>query len=145
MIAKAKGYEELSSVVNEWTGEEEFAAIVKAIESRNGRIPTLSTLNAPLSVDSGLAASTITSASPGADSDAENTFDGTIKIEETVKTPVCSHSPDPTILRAPLMPSNESRMPIPAFVSGQDVPTPTPIPVPSSMPTPPDAVDSPTQ
>ena len=123
-IAKAKGYDDIASIVdNQWTGEEEFAAIVRAIEARDGRCPRQIEPEAILPVE----ATAPTETSPTA-SDTENQVEGTIEPEAILKTPQLPQTPDLNILRAPLGPANEARRHVPAFVTGQDVPTPTPVP-----------------
>lgn len=123
-IAKAKNYDEAAPFVeNEWTGEEEFAAIVRAIESRDGRSPRRIELEDPAAVQPAPVVETVS-----ADSEAENKSKVETGVDAPMKTPQCSHTPDPDLLRAPLGPANEAHIHVPAFVAGRDVPTPTPIP-----------------
>lgn len=130
-VIKAKDYDEASAIVdNQWTGEQELAEIVRAIESRDGRTPVFAEMEQPSITEPVV----VSSAPPSVDSEVENRAEGLLEAEEPVKTPQCSHSPDPALLRAPLAPANESRMPLPAFVSGRDAPTPTPIPAPIPPP-----------
>lgn len=148
-ITHAKGYDDLDELVGPWTGEQVFAEIVEAIEARNGdRQPKIDE-TAPASTDSSVAATAATDAatvaatesaqvaeqenSPAVSEGAESATLSTASSQDVqdLKTPVQSHSPDPALLRAPLAPANESRMPVPSLVSGEDVPTPTP----SQLPT----------
>ncbi|KAF7792504.1 hypothetical protein EIP86_003545 [Pleurotus ostreatoroseus] len=123
-IAKAKGYDDIASIVDgQWTGEEEFAAIVQAIEARDGRCPRRVEPEATLQAEATAPAETGSTSS-----DTENQAEGTVEPEAILKTPQLPQTPDPNILRAPLGPANEARRYVPAFVAGQDVPTPTPVP-----------------
>ena len=132
-IAKSKNYDDVESVIgNDWSGEEEFAEIVRAIESREGRIPRLSTTEA--SIPDSAAATTLITEPVSHGSDVENLVDAATRLAG-VKTPPTSRTPDSTLLRAPLVPANEALMPIPAFVIGRDVQTPTPIPLPTATST----------
>ena len=128
-IARCKDYGDAAPlVVNMWNGQEEFEEIVHAIQSREGRTPHIIEAETSTAAESAAPAS-VSSTASGSNSDSENQPERALEAAG-FKTPVCSHSPDPAILRAPLLPSNESQMPIPAFISGRDAPTPTPIPVP---------------
>ena len=129
IIACAKDYDALSSLVdNNWNGEEVFADIVRAIESRNGRIPPLSTTEPPVAVASAPPTPASDEGILGTSSDAKNKPGIRPNPDEDPKTPSYSNSPDPSVLLAPLLPANDARKPVPAFVSGRDVPTPTPLP-----------------
>ena len=126
-IAKSKCYDDVASVVgNDWSGEAEFEEIVRAIESRDGRIPRLSTTEA--STTESAVATILPTESASSGSDVENQPDLAADRAE-VKTPPTSRTPDSTLLRAPLVPANEALMPVPAFVLGRDVQTPTPMPL----------------
>ncbi|KIP11107.1 hypothetical protein PHLGIDRAFT_100023 [Phlebiopsis gigantea 11061_1 CR5-6] len=106
-IVKGKGYDDVAALVGAWTGEQDFAEIVRAIDARNGRTP-------PVDADPAEAASPLSLPSEASQEGAE------------LKTPVTNRSPDAALLRAPLGPANDARMPVPALIAGKDVPTPTP-------------------
>ncbi|EKM61686.1 uncharacterized protein PHACADRAFT_248448 [Phanerochaete carnosa HHB-10118-sp] len=140
-IAQAKSYDDLEKLVSPWTGEREFEEIVSAIEARDrDRQPkieddapalseaTSSCTAAAAAVAAETAKATERENSPAASEGAESATLSTVSSQDlsTVKTPVQSHSPDLSLLRAPLVPANELRIPVPAAVSGEDVPTPTP-------------------
>ena len=140
-IAQAKGYDDIEKRVGPWTGEQEFAQIVEAIEARNGeRQPkveddepaasemTATTVNVPETATVEAAKDAEQENSPAVSDTAESATLSTVSSQDMydLKTPVRCHSPDPALLRAPLGPANESRMPVPALVSGEDIPTPTP-------------------
>ena len=99
---------------------------IGAIESRDGRIPRLSTTEA--STTESAVATILPTESASLGSDVENQPDLAADRAE-VKTPPTSRTPDSTLLRAPLVPANEALMPVPAFVLGRDVQTPTPMPL----------------
>ena len=149
-IAKAKGYDDLEAVVGPWTGEAEFEAIARALEERDGRTPKMEESE---KTDEGKgkekekeekekekekekedvpvrpASPSATVASESAESEPTTTTGSQVSAQDflaDLRTPVKSRSPDLTLLRAPLVPSNELRMPVPALVSGKDLPTPTP-------------------
>lgn len=119
---KAKNYNDVESLVGTWTGEQEFEAIVQAIESLNGRTPMVED-DPPAEASS--PSVTVTSEPVENDSAIEQSQISTQDLSE-LKTPVKSRSPDLSLLRAPLGPSSELRMHIPALISGKDLPTPTP-------------------
>ncbi|GJE89711.1 tRNA-dihydrouridine synthase family protein [Phanerochaete sordida] len=138
-ITHAKRYEDLDALVGPWTGAHEFAQIVQAIEARAGdRQPKVDddapTDPAPApstAVEAAAAADALAKAaeqenSPAASDGESATLSTASSQPAELKTPVQSHSPDPALLRAPLVPANESRLPVPAMVAGEDVPTPTP-------------------
>ncbi|KAH7922790.1 FMN-linked oxidoreductase [Leucogyrophana mollusca] len=100
-LSRAKGYDDLTSVVGEWTGEAEFQEIVKAIESRRGG----AVLPPP--------------------QEAEQEDEG---MDAPVCTPPNRANPEPPTSRAPLGPSTALRMPLPAIITGSDALTPTPTP-----------------
>lgn len=125
-IAHAKGYDDMTEHVAPWTGEEEFASIVAAIETRGGRRKVSSQT------------STQTAAATATQSDKSEYFSQSSDTQqEFMEDPDAFKTPplqtgirDPKILNAPLAPSSDLRMHIPASVLQQDVPTPTPTPVP---------------
>lgn len=154
-ISEGKGYEDVDALVAPWTGAEEFDAIVRAIEARDGRRDPVLDLDepapapavaaaAPAKAEAEAASPSVTIATESAEQDAEGaaaareqsqasasqssvTLSQASSLDmEAFKTPVTGGSPDPALLRAPLGPANEARMPVPALVSGKDVPTPTP-------------------
>ncbi|THG95663.1 hypothetical protein EW026_g6030 [Hermanssonia centrifuga] len=119
-LAKAKGYDDVALLAGQWVGEQDFAEIVQAIESREGRRPIIVEAFRPPN---------LTASTPSVVVEAEKVENAMVDgsdVDDTVKTPQNSHSPDPSVLCAPLGPANELRVPIPAFISGQDAPTPTP-------------------
>lgn len=100
---------------------------MRAIESRNGRVPQIEDAEVTVTTDDKeapqahkldvtAAAVAVTEAGSPASSLGLNS--------DAFKTPVNDRSPDPSLQRAPL--ANELRMPVPAFVLGVDVLTPTP-------------------
>lgn len=137
-ITQAKSYEDLEELVGPWTGEQEFEEIVRAIEARDGdRQPKVgddahalseATPSTAAAVAAEITKATERENSPTASEGAESATLSTVSSQDLCvpKTPVRSHSPDPSLLRAPLAPANELRIPVPAAVSGEDVLTPTP-------------------
>ncbi|KAL6307795.1 hypothetical protein BKA93DRAFT_727023 [Sparassis latifolia] len=102
-IVHAKSYEDMDPHIAPWTGEEVFSQIVRALEKRNAQ-----------------------------QEEAKENASARNVLEQTIeKTPLVGEV-DPTILRAPLWPANELRIPLPAFVTGEDVPTPSPTPAPTA-------------
>jgi len=110
-LSKAKSFEDVDDIVGgAWTGEEEFAEIVRAIEARPSRNRNTDLL--------------VAIATPRAVTDTDT------PVVEGTHTPLDAR-PNPELedpLRAPLGPANERRMYIPAGVSGHDELTPTPTP-----------------
>lgn len=124
-LIHARGYADLHDLMEPWNGKEVFAEIVSAIESREGRKPSFQLTN--LTQDGH-------EKEDGKDGDSEEveirTLDGTEGLSDILRTPPTSSGPpDPAILNAPLL-GNGLRIPIPAFVAGRDVDTPTPTPRP---------------
>ncbi|KAJ3489773.1 hypothetical protein NLI96_g1908 [Meripilus lineatus] len=135
VIVHAKGYDDLNDLITIWNGEEEFAEIVSAIQCRQGRKPFFAALPIPESEikderenekrNAGGA-----SGGDGAEEQVQEILqDPTVPPEVLRTPPIHSGPPDSALLNAPLL-ANEMRMPIPAFVSGRDAPTPTPTPHP---------------
>ena len=112
-IVKGKSYDDVEKLAGGWTGEKDFEEIVRAIDARDGRTPRIAADPAPETA--------VAAASPPAESEASSAPDWA-----ELKTPVTNRSPDAALLRAPLGPANDARMPIPALIAGKDVPTPTP-------------------
>ena len=115
-ITIAKDYADFASMVETWTGEEEFAQIVEAIEKRGSQ-------RAPVQV---LTQTSHDVAKDGEEADAATGPEDAQRNE--LKTPPGQPVDPASMLRAPLMPANSARVAIPAFVSQEDVPTPTPTP-----------------
>lgn len=113
-IAGAKGYDDLTQLVGEWTGEKDFADIVSAVEARRPR---------PLTIDDLDAAGPEVSATQGSDVD-----DALEEQARLLSTPSERPNPEPPTLCAPLGPSTLSRMPLPAVITGSDAITPSPTP-----------------
>jgi len=117
-VIRAKGYDDLDSLLEPWTGGDEFAAIKAAIEARATAPPIL------------LPADEATSPPrPGEET------------ETTTTPPGWRGNPDPAVIHgAPLLPANEHRVTIPAGVSKEDPGTPTPlslsraVPIPKGLP-----------
>ena len=113
-IVTAKGYDELTELVGEWTGEKDFADICAAIEARRPR---------PLTIDDvpeGSAANGTPHWSDGDDAEQEE--------QPAISTPHERPNPEPPTLCAPLGPSTLLRMPLPAIITGSDAITPSPTP-----------------
>lgn len=104
-LSRAKSFDDADQIVGGvWTGEEEFAKIVRAIEARPSRNRDTAVLGEPTAL-------------------LDVAGEGT-------RTPVDAR-PNPQMedpLLAPLGPANERRIYIPAGVSGHDELTPTPAP-----------------
>jgi hypothetical protein len=122
-VIKAKGYADLGALVEPWTGSDEFAAIKAALDARASAPPVL------------LPADESTPPPPVLLSDRKGT------TTTTVTPPEWRGNPDPAVVYdAPLLPTNEHRVMIPAGVSKQDPGTPTPlalsgtVPVPKTLP-----------
>lgn len=122
-MIKAKGYADLGALVEPWTGSDEFAAIKAALDARASAPPVL------------LPADESTPSPPVLLSDRKGT------TTTTVTPPEWRGNPDPAVVYdAPLLPTNEHRVMIPAGVSKQDPGTPTPlalsgtVPVPKTLP-----------
>ncbi|KAI0095130.1 hypothetical protein BDY19DRAFT_916408 [Irpex rosettiformis] len=117
-ITSSKSYDDITDLVGPWTGEAEFQEIVQSVESRVGRRPMFKK-------EEEVSLCSEETTVPSSE---------TLQLQSTqelgaFKTPVHSLSPDPTTLRAPLLPANDARVHVPALVSGYDEPTPTPTPV----------------
>ena len=117
-VIKAKGYDDLDSLAEPWTGSDEFAAIKAAIDARATVLLVL------LPADE-----TTPPPRPGEE------------IETTTTPPGWRGNPDPAVIHdAPRLPANEHRVAIPAGVSKEDPGTPTPlclsrpVPVPRVLP-----------
>jgi tRNA-dihydrouridine synthase 2 len=114
-IIKAKGYADLDALVKDWTGSDELDVIKAAIETRATAPPIL------------LPASDDGSISPPPALPLKS-------CEEIVSTPPgWRGNPDPAVVHgAPLLPTNERRIPVPAGISKRDSGTPTPLALPPS-------------
>ncbi|KZT02205.1 FMN-linked oxidoreductase [Laetiporus sulphureus 93-53] len=118
-IQHAKCYEDMDAHAVPWTGEEEFQEIVNVLESR--RRPYAPLLLPPTN-------STTETFETQSQQDEMQISQNTtpVEVDDDLKTPPIG-TPDPSVLRAPLMPANELRMPMPAFITGElTTPTPTP-------------------
>ena len=117
-VIKAKGHADLDALVKDWTGGEEFAAIKTSIDARATARPIL----LPATDNDG----SISSPSPGSQ------LLSTKSCEDIVSTPPgWRGNPDPAVVHdAPLLPTNERRIPVPAGISKRDPGTPTPLALP---------------
>jgi len=113
LISKGKGYNDMNSVVGEWTGEQELQEVAKAIQARTGEAVFA---HEPMSTS----AEEVSAIQSVSSKDEE--------YEMPTSTPSDRPNPEPPSSGAPLGPSNEARMPIPAIISGSDALTPTPTP-----------------
>ncbi|KAH0837887.1 hypothetical protein J3R83DRAFT_6115 [Lanmaoa asiatica] len=119
-VVTAKGYDDLTELVGEWTGEKDFAEIVSVIDARRPRPLTIDDL--PTDLDAvGLEASA-TNDVHGSDVDDDS------GEERPISTPSERPNPEPPTLCAPLGPSTLLRMPLPAVLTGSDAITPCPTP-----------------
>ena len=96
----------MNEIVGTWTGKEEFAQIVQAMEARPPREHRMR-LN---------------------DLDHLSDTDSQVDEEEGMITPLGTQNPETPGSGAPLLPSNMRRMQIPPMASGRDATTPTPTP-----------------
>src|SRR5262245_38247487 len=97
-ISKAKSYDDLTDFIGGiWNGEEDMRAIVNVVESRSNYRPVVQETNPVQAED-----------------------------ETTRQTPPYRPNPEPPGSGAPLGPSNDLRLMIPAGVSRHDAVTPTP-------------------
>ena len=129
-IARSKDYESVADIVGSWTGEEEFAKIVEAIEARRNRRPPHQLFSNVSSVSVEELASPSTAVTSEV-SEKENLEEEDPESPHaySYKTPPTSRGPpESALLRAPLSAVNDLRVPIPAFISGRDDGTPTPTP-----------------
>lgn len=116
-IVTAKGYDDLTELVGEWTGEKDFADIVSAIQTRRPRLLTVDDLPADLDA---------ASAKNGTlESEVEDALEEELR---PVSTPSERPNPELPSLWAPLGPSTLLRMPLPAVITGSDAITPSPTP-----------------
>ncbi|KIO06985.1 hypothetical protein M404DRAFT_137681 [Pisolithus tinctorius Marx 270] len=114
-IIKSKGFDELTDLIGNSSGEADFVEIADIIRSRRPR---------PLLVDSE-AEKTLQSVSPATEEGGSSDDDGPF-----VATPPDRPNPEPPTSRAPLGPSSDTRIPLPAIITGSDMLTPTPTPKP---------------
>ena len=120
-IVNAKGYDNLTDLVGEWTGEKDFADIVSAIEARRPRPLTIDVL--PTDLDA------VDQEAPTAKGTQEDDdVDDALEERRLTLTPCERPNPEPPSLCAPLGPSTSSRMPLPAIITGSDAITPSPTP-----------------
>jgi tRNA-dihydrouridine synthase 2 len=98
----------MDEIVGPWTGQEEFAEIVQAIEARPPKEHRMYI-------------------------DPDISDDARVELEEDgLITPTATLNPEPP--GAPLLPGNMRRMQIPPMASGHDATTPTPtLPMPGSV------------
>ncbi|TCD67889.1 hypothetical protein EIP91_011823 [Steccherinum ochraceum] len=156
-LSTSKGYDSVEDMVGSWTGEEDFAEIVSAIEARRGRRPPHQLLldsqpqPQPPQPQSQPAATAeedeATGPAPEAseNDEKENSSSNSAASDSpsahshshysAFKTPPTSTTgpPDSALLRAPLSAVNDMRVPIPAFISGKEDGTPTPTPGPREV------------
>ncbi|KAI0279417.1 hypothetical protein BGY98DRAFT_1145896 [Russula aff. rugulosa BPL654] len=126
-VIKAKGYADLDALIEPWTGSDEFAAIKVAIDARASAHPVL------LPADE--------STPPPLSMLLSEGEEATMTTMTTTTPPDWRGNPDPAVVYdAPLLPTNERLVMIPAGVSKQDPGTPTPlalsgpVPVPKPLP-----------
>ncbi|KAF5345189.1 hypothetical protein D9758_009700 [Tetrapyrgos nigripes] len=118
-IIKARSYDDVTEIVGDWTGENDFKEIVETIEARA----------AGSLLPSGAAEKVATDASSGTDVQALSRASSVSQIETEVAeeyvTPEGTQNPEPPGSGAPLI----SDRTIPALISGEDPLTPTPAPL----------------
>ncbi|EGO05366.1 hypothetical protein SERLA73DRAFT_118923 [Serpula lacrymans var. lacrymans S7.3] len=103
-LSKSKSYDDVEDVVGEWTGEQVFGEIVKAIQSRR------------------------LGHQVGTEDSSPRPHERAGSEGGPLCTPPDRLNPEPPSLDAPLGPSTAARMPIPAIITGDDALTPTPTP-----------------
>ena len=119
-MARTKSYEDLQTLVDGlWTGEDVMNDLIESINSR-GSLP-----EALLEADSGVSTTEELNDKLSSESDDEP---GLHLPQST--PPEKRENPEPVSLNAPLLPRNEHLIPIPAAITGIDVPTPSSSPVP---------------
>ena len=101
VISQSKDFSGMDEIVGTWTGKEEFAQIVQAIEARPPKEHRMRVNPDP--------------------NDAQ-------VDEGELVTPPATQNPEPPGSGAPFLPGNVRRMHIPPMVSGHDAATPTPTP-----------------
>jgi len=138
VINRGKSYDDISSLVDgTWNGEQEFAEIVKAIDSRVGRKPPHVHLASSLTYLPPTEGVTYPKPKPPKIEPVQisSSEDTETALEGGLKTPPTS-GPDPALLHAPRSAANDLRIPIPAVISGSDAATPTPLPQDPASPVP---------
>jgi len=127
-MSRTKSYDDCEPLVDGlWTGEDVMNDLIDSIESRGSRPAAL-----------------IEEGSRGAATE-EQLIDKLVQSpsESDEKSPVDlpqstppekRENPEPVTLNAPLLPRNERLVPVPAAISGIDIPTPTPSPAPHVHP-----------
>ncbi|KAF8844132.1 FMN-linked oxidoreductase [Paxillus ammoniavirescens] len=108
-IIAAKGYDDLTELVGDGSGEADFANIVSAIQSRRPR--RLIIEDSAVELDA-----SASNANYSSDEDP------------SLYTPPDRPNPEPPASCAPLGPSTILRMPLPALITGSDAITPSPTP-----------------
>ncbi|KAL5519406.1 DUS2 [Sanghuangporus vaninii] len=135
-IHRAKSYDDLNEFVGGlWNGDEEMREIERSIDSR------VNSVLYPLEPVS------LRSIQEEAREEAEENLKslyidskenlepvtpmGDLWVKEIVSaTPLDRENPEPASTNAPLLPSNERRLSLPALILGEDTPTPSPTPRP---------------
>ena len=119
-FAKAKCYDDMDDVAGDWSqGKADFEEICRIVDARPRRAPRPTPTTAIITEGSTLAPDTPDIVELGEEA------------QEQVQTPK-EWRPNPyldEVLKTPRIPTNPTRMPIPAAVSGRDEPTPTPSPL----------------
>ncbi|KAN0136043.1 hypothetical protein V8E53_006204 [Lactarius tabidus] len=115
---KPVGYADLDALVKDWTGNDEFDAIKAAIDARATAPPIL----LPAAEDD-----TISSPPPASHQLLPKSCG-----RDGEKAPGWHGNSDPAVVHgAPLLPTNERRIPVPAGIPKRDPGTPTPFALPS--------------
>ena len=129
-IQKAKGHDDMEQYIGKGTGEEEFREIVAAIEKRGGQRAKVQVVHHdPATAASTQAQTGDTKPQDASRPQADRTPTSTLSASDSkdgLHTPPTG-TIDPSVMNAPLAPTNEMRMPLPAMVTGE-LPTPTPTP-----------------
>ncbi|KAG8219358.1 hypothetical protein J3R82DRAFT_275 [Butyriboletus roseoflavus] len=119
-IVTTKGYDDLTELVGEWTGEKDFANIVSAIQACRPR---------PLTIDDLLTDPDAAELETSTMNDVYGSdVDDALEESRPISTPHEHPNPEPPTLCAPLGPSTLLRMPLPAVITGSDAITPSPTP-----------------
>lgn len=121
VLSKARGYDDVTELVGNWTGEEEFRQVVEAIKSRTS----------PPSLEPSETAAEAVTLAVELPSSAKS-LEAALSIDSmkgsdgsSVATPTGRENPEPPSLNAPKLASN-GLLELPALVSGRDAMTPSP-------------------
>ena len=136
-LHRAKSYDDLDEFVGGlWNGDEEMREIEKSINSRvNG---TLFPLDPPPSKSILEEAKEPAESLEAMDIEAKENIEPATPMgdflpkEIIIATPLDRENPEPVSTNAPLLPSNERRIELPALLLGEETPTPSPTPRPRS-------------